>query len=350
MDKQNLMPKYSDSIVTSKLGVNFVRTVVESAGCIFHQIDQENDLGIDAIIELVMDGVPLNKQFAVQIKSGQSFYNGQSKQCLIPVGTHFKYWSNYPLPVYGIVYVPSIKSAYWVNIKNHLKHVGECSTIKFDNTKVNNFTDIDFVKVFLPGILNQLPELSFEEAKILFDSTHASENYLGLVVLFHIAPNAIETWDSFIDFFQNKDFSEIPTRLIYYLAHIPWHPDIWYRGEQINDDTKDHVQKRFDEFDKQDVIKLLSFIDEEVGICRGSIGQSVEAIISFLSNRDELLTEIMEDADLYMHLREVAVLIFAFNNEKVAIPFLKILSSQGSWYTGELLSFINEYGGINPYA
>ena len=199
------MPKYSDSIVTSKLGVNFVRTVVESAGCIFHQIDQENDLGIDAIIELVKGGVPLNKQFAVQIKSGQSFYNGQSKQCLIPVGTHFNYWSNYPLPVYGIVYVPSIKSAYWINIKNHLKRVGECSTIKFDRTKVNVFDNVDFVKVFLPGILNELPELSFEEAKILFNSTHASENYLGLIVLFHIAPNALETWDSFIEFFKKRD-------------------------------------------------------------------------------------------------------------------------------------------------
>ncbi|MBN1226029.1 MAG: DUF4365 domain-containing protein [Deltaproteobacteria bacterium] len=89
MNKQTLMPKYSNSIVTSKSGVNFVKTVVESAGCIFHQIDQENDLGIDAIIELVKDGVPLNKQFAAQIKSGQLFYNGQSNQCLIPVGTHY---------------------------------------------------------------------------------------------------------------------------------------------------------------------------------------------------------------------------------------------------------------------
>lgn len=37
------MPKYADTIVTSKLGINFVKTAVESAGCIFHKIDQDNE-------------------------------------------------------------------------------------------------------------------------------------------------------------------------------------------------------------------------------------------------------------------------------------------------------------------
>src|SRR3989339_2036145 len=105
MGTQNVMPKYSDTIVTSKLGINFVKTVIESAGCIFHRIDQENDLGIDAIIELVKDGLPLSQQIGVQIKSGQTFYNGLTNQCFIPVGNHYEYWSKYPLSVYGIVYV-----------------------------------------------------------------------------------------------------------------------------------------------------------------------------------------------------------------------------------------------------
>ena len=130
-----MMPKYSEAIVTSKLGINFVKTVVESSGCIFHRIDQEDDLGIDAIIELVKDGLPLSKQIAIQIKSGQSFYSGQSNQCLIPVGNHCEYWSKYPLSVYGIVYVPSLNLANWVDIKWYLKHSGPCVTIKFDRTK-----------------------------------------------------------------------------------------------------------------------------------------------------------------------------------------------------------------------
>lgn len=232
MKIHHTMPKYPQSAVISKLGVNFVRATVESAGCIYHKIDQENDLGIDAIIELVKDGIPLNKHFAIQIKSGQSFYSGQSNQCLIPVGNHFQYWTSYPLPVFGIVYIPFLKTGNWVNIKNYLKRRGQCSTIKFDRTRINIFDNDNFIKVFLPGILNGLPEFSFEEAKALFNSANASESYLGLMILFHTAPNDLETWNSFIEFFRNREQSEIPPMLIYYLAHIPWHPDFFYKENE----------------------------------------------------------------------------------------------------------------------
>jgi len=345
-----VMPKYSKTMVTSKLGINFVKTVIESAGCIFHRIDQENDLGIDAIIELVKDGLPLSQQIGVQIKSGQSFYNGQTNQCLIPVGNHFEYWSKYPLSVYGIVYVPVLNSANWVDIKRYLKHSGPCATIKFDRTKTNTIDSDSFMKIFVPTILKELPKLSFDEAASLFHSTHPSEFHLGLVVLFHTAPNVIEVWDWFIDAFKNKTSSDIPPTLVYYFAHIPWHGDIAYRGEGFSKTTKAHAQKRFDEFNKQDIAKLLSFIDEENGIARGSLGQSVEAIISSLSNRDSLLLEIVQDSQLAIFLRESAALIYAYHHQKDALPVLKVLSDQGSWYAGELFSFMRENGWIDPYA
>lgn len=345
-----MMPKYFETIVTSKLGINFVKTAVESAGSIFHGIDQENDLGIDAIIELVKDGLPLCKQIGVQIKSGHSFYNGQTNQCLIPVGKHFEYWSNYPLAVYGIVYVPVLNSANWVDIKRYLKHSGQCATIKFDRTKTNVFDYDSFTKIFVPTILNELPNLSFDEAASLFHSSQTSENYLGLVALFHTSPNVLEVWDWFIDFFRSKDGSEIPPVIVYYFAHIPWHGDIAYRGENFSEATKAHVMRRFSEFGKQDIVKLLSFIDEENGISRGSLGQSVEAVISSLPNRDQLLLEIIQDSQLPIFLRECAALIYAYHNQKEALPILKSLSEQGSWYAGELFSFIGENGWIDPYA
>jgi len=340
-----MMPRYADTVVTSKLGVNFVKTAVDAAGCIFHRIDQENDLGIDAIIELVKDGVPLNKQFAVQIKSGPSFHIAQSNKCQIPIGNHFNYWSNYPLPVYGIVFIPFLNTANWVNIKDYLKRSGQSTTIKFDRTKVNVFDNQDFASIFLPGILNETPKLSFEEAKSLLKSTHLSETYLGLLVLFRTAPNTLETWDLFIEFFRARRQSEIPFGLIYYLAHIPWHPDIWYHGEGITADTKAHARKLFQGFDKRDIAKLLSFIDEETGISRGSIGQSVEAIISSLSNRDRLLLEVTDDNGLPMSSREYAALIYAYHNHQAAMPLLRRLSEQGSWYAGELHSYLKETDG-----
>ena len=51
-----------------------------------------------------------------------------------------------------------------------------------------------------------------------------------------------------------------------------------------------------------------------------------------------------------MHLREVAALIYAYKNQESALPFLIKLSSQGSWYAGELQTYIKDYGGVDPYA
>ena len=45
------MPTYKRTAVTSKEGINFVRSVVESGGSLFIKIEQENDLGIDALLE-----------------------------------------------------------------------------------------------------------------------------------------------------------------------------------------------------------------------------------------------------------------------------------------------------------
>src|SRR5947209_760179 len=100
------MPQYRRSAVTAKQGINFVRSTVENAGSLFIKIEQESDLGIDALLELIENEQPLNQQIAVQIKSGQSYYNEDASECVFPVGTHREYWSKHPLPVFGIVFVP----------------------------------------------------------------------------------------------------------------------------------------------------------------------------------------------------------------------------------------------------
>lgn len=337
-------------MVTSKLGINHVRSTVESGKCIYHKIEQENDLGVDAIVELIKDGVPLNKQIAVQIKSGKSYYNTKSDRCSIPVEHHFDYWVNYPLGVYGVVYIPSLKTANWVDIKKYLIEHGNVSKIEFDRTRTNIFDLENFTKMFMPTILNELPILSFDEAEILFQSDYPSENYLGLIVLFRSSPNVLKIWDLFIDYFRTKEWSDIPLILIYYFAHIPWHPDIWYSGEPIKQETKEYVHNYFEKFKVNEIVKLLSFIDKDNAIARGTIGQSVQAIISSISNRNSLLLEVVNDNSLPIFLRECASLIFAYHNQKEALPILEALSEEGSSYAGELVKYLNEYGFVDPYA
>ncbi len=46
------MPTYKKINITSKIGVNFIKDIIERSGSIFHKIEQENDLGIDALISI----------------------------------------------------------------------------------------------------------------------------------------------------------------------------------------------------------------------------------------------------------------------------------------------------------
>ena len=106
------MVTYKSTSVTAKGGINFLRATVEESGDIFHKIEQENDLGIGGLIEFVRDGEPLGKVIGTQVKSGDSYYNRKTAECLIPVENHREYWLKYQVPVIGITYIPSLKTAH----------------------------------------------------------------------------------------------------------------------------------------------------------------------------------------------------------------------------------------------
>ena len=343
------MPKYKKTNVISKNGVHFVKGVVEEAGSLFHKIEQENDLGIDGIIEFIKDETPTSKSIAVQIKSGRSYFNLQNTESLIPVDDHYEYWKNYPLPVYGVVYLTELEKGFWVNIKEYLKKHGQCSVIRYSNNKINEFDLESFKKLFSPLILKEIPVLSFEEALSLFDSKHYDEVYLGMIVLFRGHVNREFVWEKFISYFIDHDIREIPYSLIYYFAHIPWHGDIAYGGEPINKEIKLFAQACFNKFEKAQIIKLLEFIDEERGISRGALGQSVEAIISSISDVDTLLEEIMRSKKLSLQIRHSAALIFSYHMGKAALPVLRTISEEESWFIPEIVKQIEQFGGIDLY-
>lgn len=110
-------PRKRSNDPVAREGVNFVRGAIEGENCIFHEINQQNDFGNDAFVELVEKGNVKGITIAVQIKSGTSFV--RNNICSIPASKKkFTYWSKHSLPVIGIVYDPSIKNAYWVNLSS----------------------------------------------------------------------------------------------------------------------------------------------------------------------------------------------------------------------------------------
>lgn len=344
------MPKLKITSAISKTGVNYVRNIVEKANCIFQKIDQENDLGIDALVELIQDEQPVNKQLALQIKSGESYFNPKSKECRIPIEGHRSYWANHPLPVYGVVYVPSLENAFWIDIKKYLGNNPEGSVIKYAAFEANRFNEDNFLSIFIPQVMQQVPTISFDTALEFFHSKNQEEFFIGLTVLFRKYINYNTVWNEFSNFFKKAKVSEIPPILAYYFAHIPWHGDISALGEMPTKETKEYVMVFLNQYKKNEIVKFLSLVDEEGMISRGSVGQSVEAIISSLDKCEDLLISVLSDKTLSLHIREVAGVIMSINWPDKAIDHLRVLEKEGSWYSGELIQYINEWGRFNPYA
>lgn len=343
------MPKYTSTATTSKIGVDYVRSIVNASGNIFHKIEQENDLGIDAIVELIKDKRPLNCQFALQIKSGQSYFYPQSAECIIPVDDHYDYWTHNLLPVFGIVYLPAEDCGYWVDIKKHLKAQGSCSTIRFPRNEARRFDRANFLEVFVPIVIGQTPSISYERALRLFASESPDEFQLAMIVLFRKHPNRRETWDNLVSVLRTRPADSIPPILPYYLAHVPWHGDINAFGEIVTGDTRDYARDLIHKLGKDEIVKLLGLIDEENFISRGSIGQSVEALIPIIQNGDSVLADVARDSTMPVLIRECAALIYAYHCRANALSLLAELETLHSLRIEFALNSIRTYGAFDPY-
>lgn len=340
--------KYKQTSVTSKNGINFIRNIIEATSCLFHKIEQENDLGIDCIIEFIKDEKPIYKNIAGQIKSGNSYYNEQSNQCIIPVDSHYDYWTNYPLPVYGFVFVPLLDKAYYVNIKKYLKNHHDHKHIKFDCTRSNTIDIKSFKEIFIPSILGDTPSLSFEDAVSFFESAKSQESYLGAEVLFRRYKNNTVTWDKLISYLQNQISSKFNLDVLHYISHIPWHPDIFHFGENQNEEVRLYAKEKLKVLKKETVLKLLRFTDLGEGITRGSLEQTIEAILSSINNIESYLAEIIESKSIELEVRELSCAILAYYEGVNSIKTINKIASK-SQFVGEIITFLKAYKSYDLY-
>lgn len=291
---------------TSRLGVTGVRHIIESNDCIFTEIPQQNDLGVDAIVEIIWDQRTTGKCVALQIKSGKSYINENKKHCRIPIGNHRAYWENYVMPVIGVVFLPQERVGYWVDVKKYLKSDRAAKNIVYEANEINTLDPTRCGKYFIPYITRRVPKLEFDEAWRLFKASHPEENYVGLVVLYNHFADVKMVWKGFVDFIIEHDWYEIPDLLIYYVAHIPWHGDV--AGVMLTKECRDYGQELLNELSKKQVVKLLECIDEN-GLERGAVGQSIAAIICSLADSKIVLEEIADDLTLEEEIRVWAVVV-----------------------------------------
>lgn len=351
--KSRMSPRKPISDAIGKTGVNYVRTIVERANSLFHPIHQENDQGIDAIIELVEGTDVRGACIAIQIRSGES-YKTSTGYAIRANQQHLRYWARHSLQVVGIVYDPDKDCAYWTDISFHLKREPELIlhgpyTLPFEPNGVNTFDDDGFATFFRPIFLRKLVRLPLSRAIGFAKSTNPTQHHIGLHALLYEHAAELATWDTFEQLLRERSTDSISPLLPYALAHIPGHMDIAWGNINLPEEIRRTVKARLSSAINYEIVfKLLCLVDEN-GFDRAAIGQSVESIIMLCPNNDQYLARALQDEAAPPIARRAALYLLAcYRDQKDAEDMLMrhLPDDEIGTLAKEILESIRLYGHL----
>jgi hypothetical protein len=115
-----LNPRIPSHVITSKDGVNAVRSFLEHHGCVFQEVAQQNDYGKDGYVDIGERGAFTFLCAALQIKSGTS-HRTRKGDYFITVESHANTWRRSTVPVFGLVYDPDDGLIRWVDLTGYLR-------------------------------------------------------------------------------------------------------------------------------------------------------------------------------------------------------------------------------------
>lgn len=110
------MTHVPQSAFTEEAGVLYVQRVCNEANQVFREV-LRRDVGIDGFLEVCEDGAPAGKLIGFQIKSGDSFLSADGSAATFKADKpHFGYWATCHFPVIGVVYLPKLGRAVWLDL------------------------------------------------------------------------------------------------------------------------------------------------------------------------------------------------------------------------------------------
>ncbi|WP_408097576.1 DUF4365 domain-containing protein [Peredibacter sp. HCB2-198] len=170
--KKSTLPKYNETDQRANEGVNLVEGIIlRKIKWIFRR-QLENDLGIDAQIEVKNDlNEGTGRLIALQIKAGQHYLKHETPDGFTYYGEvkHLNYWLNHSLPVLVVLCDLDNDCAYWVQVtrlnvsKNKegwsvlvpKKNLLQANCSKEFLEISSSPTDADIVKLLLPTYLSE---------------------------------------------------------------------------------------------------------------------------------------------------------------------------------------------------
>ncbi|MEN6463422.1 MAG: DUF4365 domain-containing protein [Syntrophomonas sp.] len=299
--------KNNENKSIGKIGVSKVSIVVNQANCLFHKIELENDIGNDAFIEFISGSESTSFCIAAQIKSGISYVRANGEETFIPTDKeHLIYWNNLNLPVVGLVYNPKNDIIYWVDIKEFiLKNPNIIENGPYNiSLPIENIFNLDTFNSFSNHFILYNNEMN--ASKSFFDAVTNISNindiesqYIGIKNLFTYHRNKNATWFILFNYFRHCSEYNLKMNLIHIISLIPGHGDIfWHKGNIVNEKIRNKAFELLKkEWGETEIRQLLKYINDEEGIQRGCIGQSIYAIIDRLEDNINILQKISFDSN-----------------------------------------------------
>lgn len=308
--------KTRGNLVTERVGVNYARTVVEGAGSFFKEINLQHDVGQDATIVLVVNGMVRPREVALQIKSGASYVS--PNLCHIPAtSAHIYYWAHHDLTTLGVVYDPDEATAYWFDLQSASRHHRRSSpktgtTFTFAKSAWNRLDALQFPTILLPTLLGEAPNIPRETLHAWIDDADPETHELAVRVLRARHRDDASAWQRLIEAYRSRPLDQLTIETPTTLAMLLGHDDIGYYSGMIPREVRREAASAVLRFGTDEIAKALALLPE-CDFERPSFGYSLMPLWGMTGNSLDILKQIAREDRYSDDVRERAGCLLAWH-------------------------------------
>jgi len=287
------------NLVTERAGINYVRTVVESDGCLFKEVNLQHDFGHDATIVIVVDGEVQPREVALQVKSGRS-YNKKGACQLPATAGHIDFWARHDLITLGVVYDPDQDTAHWVDLQadsreRRQQRMSDGATIVFSKDSWNRFDPVHFPTVVVPTLLGSAPTVPIATALAWATETDPGTHDMGVRTLLARHKEESATWTCLLEAFRRRSVDALSIDVPLAFARLLGHCDIGDYTGQISEDVRQPVREATLAYGYDEIAKLLLMLPEAEGFDRGGLGYAFLPLLGGRRDSQDLLRKLRDD-------------------------------------------------------
>jgi Domain of unknown function (DUF4365) len=241
---------------------------------VFQEVDQSNDYGKDAYVDLTVDGEISGHVIALQIKGGSKYVRASGNA--IPCDAdHAGLWLNSSIPVIGIVQDPRGGGLYWENLTKYLRAADSSpaaipvpSSQPLADHSLGSFVD-EMVRYLRSYSGSRWLDLASSDPKRQVGAA------LDCFAIGRFDSRGLILLRAVITRFSGDGLRAAA----YLLAHVTPHPDIFFRHDHnwIPDSIQEEVRSTliWQPSELRQLLGKVAEIEDEETWGRGTVGQSL---------------------------------------------------------------------------